>query len=145
LIWSGLILVMATQMWWSSFGLEDHQDWNFLTFSVILLQTVGLYMLAALILPDMPGNQPIDLEAHYFREQVPFFVITIALLATSLLKDVMLDGRLPEAANLAFHLAFASVSLGAAMTCSRLYHRLLAPGMAALLGGYVALLFARLT
>jgi hypothetical protein len=144
LIWAALLLVMATQMWWASFGLEDYRGWSFANFGVILLQTVLLYLLAGLVLPDMPADQRIDLERHYFQERVPFFAITIALLGTSLLKDYMLDGRLPEAANVAFHLLFGAVAAGAIVIRSRRYHQLLALGMVLLIGGYVALLFARL-
>ena len=30
LIWSGLILLFATQAWWASFGLRQRTDWDFL-------------------------------------------------------------------------------------------------------------------
>ena len=52
LVWSVLIPVLATQSWWSSFGLAGIRVWTFGVFGLILLQTVLLYMLAALVLPD---------------------------------------------------------------------------------------------
>ena len=54
LIWSGLILLFAAQAWWASFGLTERPDWDFLDFAVILLQMALLYMLSALVLPDVP-------------------------------------------------------------------------------------------
>ena len=69
LIWSGLILLFAAQAWWASFGLTARQNWDFLDFAVILLQMGLLYMLSALVLPDMPAEQPIDLAGHFERHR----------------------------------------------------------------------------
>lgn len=145
LIWSALILLFATQMWWASFGLADHQEWNFAAFGVVLLQTVLLYMSAALVLPDFPAGEAVDLRDHYFREVTPFFAGMLAMLAASLGKDAMLDGRLPEAGNLAFHLCFAAVALAAMLIRRPRYHEALAPAMALLTLVYIGLLFFRLS
>ena len=144
LIWSLLILLMATQNWWASFGLADRGDWHFGAFAAILVQVVLLYMLAAVVLPDMPHGEAIDLRAHYFREQRPFFGIAQALILSSLVKEVILNGRLPEPVNLGFHLLFWTSAALAIVIKSPRYHEVLAPVMAAVLGTYVALLFARL-
>ena len=110
LIWSALMLVFVTQSWWASFGLADHQEWTFATFSIILLQTVLLYMMAAVVLPDTAGSEPIDLRAHYYDQVKPFFGLSLAMLAASVAKDWMLDSRLPEGLNLAFHLFYAALA-----------------------------------
>lgn len=57
LVWSALILLFAAQAWWVSFGLEDRAEWQFDTFLVILLQMGLIYMLAALVLPDLSKIQ----------------------------------------------------------------------------------------
>ena len=101
-------------------------------------------MLAAIVLPDMPHGETVDLRAHYYREQRPFFGIAAALIVSSIAKDVILDGTLPEPANLAFHLLFWAASVVAIVVKSPRYHELLAPVMAVILGSYVTLLFARL-
>lgn len=144
LIWSALLLVFAAQFWWASFGLADHRDWDFAGFGIILLQTILLYMMTALVLPDVPAGESIDLRAHYYREARPFFGIAIAMLAVSLAKDWMIDGELPEAANLGFHAFFAAVSLGAMLIRRPRLHELLAPAMVIFIIAYIALLFARL-
>lgn len=144
LVWSALILVMATQLWWASFGYADHDSWDFAGFAMILLQTVLLYMMAAVILPDVPPAESVDLRDHYERERRPFFLISLALLVTSLGKDLVIDGHLPEGANIAFHLAFGAVSIAALLIRRPRFHELLAPAMALLVGAYIALLFARL-
>ena len=52
LIWSGLLIIMAIQSWWASFGLREHGEWNFISFAIVLLQMILLYMMAAVIFPD---------------------------------------------------------------------------------------------
>lgn len=144
LVWSALILVFATQFWWSSFGLADHAEWDFATFGAILLQTVLLYMSAALVLPDFPAGEPVDLRDHYYREATPFFAGLLAMILVSLIKDMLLDGRLPERGNLAFHAAFAVVAISAMLIRRPRYHEALAPAMALLALAYIGLLFSRL-
>lgn len=144
LIWSALILLFATQLWWASFGLADHEEWNFVTFGMVLLQTVLLYMAAALALPDFPSGEPVDLAAHYRREISPFFGLMLAMIAVSLIKDWMLEGHLPEPANVAFHGLFAAVSIAALTIRAPRFHEALAPAMAVISLAYIGLLFFRL-
>jgi hypothetical protein len=144
LIWSVLILLMAAQNWWSSFGLAQHRDWTFGAFAAILLEVVLLYMMAALVLPDIPPGERVDLEAHYFREQRNFFGIAQAVILSSLLKDYMVRGSLPEPANLGFHLLFWASSFAATFIRARRFHEILTPIMALVILTYVGLLFANL-
>lgn len=142
IIWCVLILVFATQSWWASFGLAGVQNWTFAGFGMLLLQTTLLYMLAALVLPDFSGDAPVDLREHYLREARPFFGITVALLASSLLKDRVIGGAFPEAENLAFHVAFASLAMVAAISRNARVHVVLASATALLVATYIALLFS---
>jgi hypothetical protein len=144
LIWSALMLVIAIQLWWASFGLADHREWTFVPFAVLLLQTILLYMMAAIILPDMPAGEAIDLRDHYYRERLPFFALSLAMLATSILKDRVIDGHLPGNENLAFHLVFAVLAVVAMLTPARRYHEWTAPLMILFILAYIGLLFARL-
>ena len=73
LIWSVLILTMVAQHWWASFGLAERGDWSFALFATILIQTALIYMLAAIVLPDVPADEKLDLRAHYYREAPAFF------------------------------------------------------------------------
>lgn len=144
LLWCVVILLMATQSWWASFGLSTYRDWSFATFAMLLAQTTLLYLVAALVLPDFPAGEAVDLRAHYYREARPFFASLLAMLAASFLKDVMLDGHPPIGANLAFHILFAVAALIAIVTKARRYHEALAVVMLALLAIYIAALFNRL-
>jgi hypothetical protein len=144
LIWSALLLLIVTQSWWASFGLSHHRNWDFGSFSLILLQMVLLYMMAALILPDVPRGEPVDLRAHFYCERRPFFAIFIAMLVTSLVKDWALDGDLPEAGNILAHTAFGALSVLALIIRRPKLHEIAAPVTAVLAIVYIAALFARL-
>jgi hypothetical protein len=144
LIWSGLILLFAAQAWWASFGLTERQDWDFLDFAVILLQMALLYMLSALVLPDVPAEQPVNLTGHFERHRKSFFSFLIAMLASSILKEAVLEHRLATPLNLSFHLVLAAVAVAGILFRSKAVQLALAlVGTAGFLS-YVALLFTRL-
>jgi hypothetical protein len=144
LTWSGLLLVIAAQTWWSSFGLARHTGWTFPQFSTVLLQMVLLFMMAGLVLPDIPAEAPVDLKAHYFREQRPFFGTFLLLLAVSVGKDWVLSGHLPERENLAFHGVFAVFALLGFLIRKPRFHEVVTPIGALAVAAYIGLLFARL-
>ncbi|QIK96918.1 hypothetical protein G7076_11230 [Sphingomonas sp. HDW15A] len=78
LAWSGIILLMVAQHWWASFSLSEHGEWDFADFAAILIQTALIYIMAGLVLPDIPADEPLDLKDHYFRERLPFFAAGLA-------------------------------------------------------------------
>jgi hypothetical protein len=144
LIWSVLLLAMVTQHWWSSFALADRSEWSFALFATILVQTALIYMMTAIVLPDIPADEPIDLRDHYYREAPSFFGIAIAAILWSLFREYMLEGGLPEPLNLVFHGIFLGLAAIAATARHRRLHEAFAVLMAILFTLYVALLFARL-
>lgn len=144
LVWSALLLVFAAQFWWASFGLADHKDWSFAGFGIVLLQTVLLFMMSAIVLPDMPKSGELRLRDHYFREITPFFTVSLLMLAVSVAKDWMLSGRLPDPTNLAFHAVFASMSMMALVSRRPRVHEVISAAMIAFVVAYIGVLFARL-
>ena len=144
MIWSALLLVFAAQLWWASFGLANHKEWDFGTFAVILLQTVLLYMMSAIVLPDVAIEGRVNLHDHYYREVVPFFTTSLLMLAASIGKDWMLNHRLPQPTNLAFHGFFALMATLAIVSRKPCVHLFIALAMIVFSVAYVGLLFARL-
>jgi len=144
LIWSGLVLLFAAQAWWASFGLNARSDWDFLDFSAILLQMGLLYMLSALVLPDVPAEQPVDLARHFERHRKAFFAFLIAMLASSVAKEAVLEHRLTAPLNLSFHLLLVAIGVVGIIVRSSRAQLWLALIAAAGFFTYVALLFARL-
>lgn len=144
LIWSGLVLLFAAQAWWASFGLNARSDWDFLDFAAILLQMGLLYMVSALILPDIPADETVDLHGHFQRHRKAFFAFLIAMLASSVFKEVVLEHRLPLPLNLAFHCMLAVTAVAGIVIGSRRVQLGLALVASASFLAYIALLFARL-
>lgn len=144
LIWSGLVLLIATQSWWASFALDGRRDWQFGIFAVILVQMGLIYMLAAVVLPDVSGGFAIDLQAHYAAQRRPFFACLLGLIGVSLLKDLLLDGSLPSPMNVAFHAVLAAGAIGGLVARGQRSELVLAATLAILFAVYVGLLFARL-
>lgn len=144
LTWAGLTLLIAIQGWWSSFALRTHAGWTFGALLVIILQAISVYMAAALVLPDVTREVPIDLRDHYFAHRSWFFGALLATLVFSVAKELVLAGHLPSPMNLEFHLIFGLSVIVAAITRREWYHKLLAPAAGVLLLLYIVFLFARL-
>jgi hypothetical protein len=71
--WALLLLVIDIQAWWSMFGYRGRHTWTFLQFAILLLETILLYLLAALALPNAFSAEILDLRANYFRHARWFF------------------------------------------------------------------------
>lgn len=144
LIWSGLLLFAAIQAWWASFGLRDQEEWSFLAFAVILIQLGLLYMAAAVILPDGADRERLNLSEHFQRQRTAFFGFLLAMLVTSIIKDVILDGELPGALNLLFHGALGALAVIGIFAPGRRVQLAIALLAAAGFALYITFLFTRL-
>jgi len=144
LIWSGLVLLFAAQAWWASFGLNRREAWDFLDFAVVLLQMGLLYMLSALVLPDVPAEERLDLSRHFERHRKAFFAFLIAMLGSSILNEGVLEHRLPSPLNLLFHLVFGALAAAGMAFTGKKAQLALAVAAVAVFLSYVALLFTHL-
>lgn len=142
--WAILVVVISVQSWWSMYGLRHYEPWAFVGFAAVLSQTVVLYLLAALILPDFVGDAAVDLRQHYYGQRRWFFALLVVLILASIGKQLALQGTLPPPVDLAFHAAFAALGLSGVLIGRPRYHELLAIAGTLLIGAYIALLFARL-
>jgi hypothetical protein len=144
LIWSVMMLLMATQFWWASFGLAGREHWNFAAFTAVLLQTIMLYMGSSIVLPKVRSDDPIDLREHYYREAGPFFTFGLLFLAVGYVKDWLLSGGLEEPIHMVFRAVFVLVTLLALVVRHPRLHEVIAPLMAALITIYFVMIFAQL-
>lgn len=144
LVWAVLLLAIYVQSWWASFGMRSISQWTLPAFSVVLLQTIILYMLAALVFPDFYGDEPTDLRAHYLEHTRWFFGLLVAALVTSLMKDIVLSGHFSNTVNVGFHLVFIATSAIAMFTRREGYHKGMSVFGLVLFGVYALLLFSRL-
>ena len=81
--WALLLLVIDIQAWWSMFGYRGRHTWTFLQFAILLLETILLYLLAALALPNAFSAEIVDLRVNYFRHARWFFGSFLAVLLVS--------------------------------------------------------------
>ena len=144
LIWSFMVLLFATQAWWASFGLRERAHWDFLSFAIILLQMVLLYMVSAVIIPEVGRDDRVDLVDHFERHRRLFYGILVAMLVVSVLKDVVLDHHLPGTENLAFHAAFGAIAVAGMLVGNNRIQLWIALAAVAGFLLYISLLFARL-
>ena len=144
LVWAGIILLIAVQSWWASFGMRHLAGWTFLGFGVVLLENACIYMVAALVLPDFAEERHVDLKASYFKQVPWFYGLFIAALVFSLLKDVVLSGALPIGLNLWFHFLFIGGSAALIVFRNDTFHKIYAVASALLFLVYIVVLFGYL-
>lgn len=144
LIWSVMMLLLATEFWWASFGLARREHWDFAAFTAVLLQTVMLYMGAAVVLPKNASDEQIDLKAHYYREATPFFAFGLMFLIVGFVKDWLLDQSFIRPLSLPFFAFFTAMTVVALVVRRAVVHEIIAPVMALATLGFFLMLFTRL-
>lgn len=106
LAWMALLFLVAVQMWWQMFTLRSIAHWHFGAFIVVMMQPVLLFLLTAIIVPNVVDGSPVDLRASFFRERRWFFGVQAGVVCISALKDIVLYGHVPRGATLAGHAAY---------------------------------------
>jgi hypothetical protein len=144
IVWAGLVLLIAVQSWWASFGLRRLTDWSFLGFTVVLLENACIYMVAALVLPDFAEERQVDLRRSYFKQAPWFYGLFMAALVFSLLKDVVLSGAFPSGLNLGFHFLFLAGSLAMILIRNETFHKVYTLISAVMILTYIVALFGYL-
>ena len=146
LVWAALVLVICAQVWWAMFSLSARpaDRWTFLDFGLVLLQTVPLYLLAGLALPDVDPQRGADLREHYFAHHRWFFAMLALLILVSLIKVRVLTDAWPRQADTIFQLVFMAGALICAWTRREWYHKLQAPLAVLGVGAYIVALFTHL-
>ena len=148
LAWVGMLLLIHVQTWWAMFDMRAHRGWTLLTFLVVLATPACLYLMAALVLPDIAEatgeDRVLDLRTHYFAQRPWFYGAGAAVIASSLLRPVVMDGRLPLDLDRGLQVVFLTLVVAAAGVRRPRFHELVTAAFAALLVMYVATLFASL-
>jgi hypothetical protein len=130
------------------FELRGHAPWTFAQFLVVLLTPTTLYLMAALVLPDVAeatgDGRVLDLRTHYYAQARWFYAGAAAVIVSSLLRPVLFDGRLPLDLDRGLQAVFLVMTGAAAVVPRPRYHEATTAVAAVLLVAYVALLFTRL-
>jgi hypothetical protein len=145
LIWSAIMLLLAVHFWWASFGLAKRDNWDFAAFSAVLMQTVMLFMGAALLLPHRSGGEALDLRAHYYREAGPFFSFGLLFILFGFVKDWLVDRHIISGGiPLFFFLFFLVTTLVLLFVRKPRVHEIMAPVMGTAVAIFIAMMFAKL-
>jgi hypothetical protein len=142
--WAILLLIIDAQAWWSMFGYRNRHSWTFLEFAVLLLETILLYLLAALALPTAVGEAIVDLRANYFRHARWFFGSFVGVLLVSLLKNIVMTGSLQSPFDLGFHFFWIAAANVAAVTRNDRFHKIFVCVAAVSFVVYIGALFFEL-
>lgn len=138
------LFLIHVQTWWTMFGLRGIRHWTILEFFVVLMQPTFLYLASAMLVPDFNGEGEIDLRTQYRRERVWFFGCMLLLIVNSLMRPVILDGRLTKPADLIGHGVFLAAVIVGLSTDNDRVHKLVAPFILLFFVTYVATLFLQL-
>jgi hypothetical protein len=148
LVWVALLLLVHVQTWWAMFELRGHESWTLLKFMTVLLTPASLYLMTALVLPDVAEatgeGRTLDLRAHYYAQARWFYGAAGLVIVSSLLRPVAIDGAFPLDADRGIQLVLLALVAVCAVVRRPRFHEAATVGAAGLLVTYVALLFARL-
>ncbi len=143
-LWSGILLLIATQTWWAMFGLRARTAWDFGDFAIVLAQTIALYLLTGLVYPDFASDREVDLRVHYFAQRRHFFSVASLLVLISIARDLVLNHALPDPVNLRYHLFYLTAAILALLTARPWFHKIFAVVSAVVFISYILELFTRL-
>lgn len=141
IVWAIWIFFISVQHWWAEWAVRFTKYWSFLDFALLLLVPVGLYLLAALVLPESGDGQKIHLGEWFFRNRAWFFGIMFFLPALSIVEEVVRTGRMASTLNFIFLLAFDVIIAVSFFVKSRKGQEWICLQGAALTVLYVVLLF----
>jgi hypothetical protein len=142
--WALFLLLLCFQNWWSMFGMRNRHDWTFQQFGMVLLQTILIYMVAGLVFPDFFGERVVDLKENFYAHRGWFFLLGFGVIAASIGKNFVMEGRLLHPMDLGFHAVFSATLLVGALTKNEFYHKTLVLFTSALFSVYIVLLYARI-
>lgn len=144
LAWMATALIAQIQIWWVAFERRTSADWNFFSFLLYLLIPIGAYVLSYLVVPDLEGEEMVDLKASYYANRVWFFGILAALMGVSLGEQYLRDGRIPWGTDALFRIVFLLLALAGMWIRREAFHVFTATIFLLLFCAYVFDLFLRL-
>jgi hypothetical protein len=117
-----VLFLVNVQIWWVGFERRTADEWTFFSFVLFLLVPVCAYLLSYVLVPDLEGEDEVDLRASFHENRPWLFSLMAALACVSLLQEYAWDGRVRADADAAFRVAFALLALLAARVRSDAFH-----------------------
>ena len=92
-LWVVLTFVGIVFLWWSIWRLRVLTNWNFVSFLLLLLEPVLMFVAAAFLVPR-PSERRIDLREHFYASRRGMFGANASLAALLIVQNGLLNGRL---------------------------------------------------
>lgn len=93
LLMAAIVFLVEVEFWWSAFGFQEIEEWNFFSFSLLLLVSVALYMMSVLVLPDPTAEASVDLRRHFYSNHRWLFSLAGAYLLLDVSFDLAVGGE----------------------------------------------------
>ena len=120
-MWVMFALLTSAMVWWNFWSFES-VSWNFARFLLTLLVPATMYLQAAALVPESPGNVE-SWREHFFSARVRFFVALAAFFLTiAVVSWVVIDFPLYHPARAVQGVALGLAISGAIATNPRWHH-----------------------
>ena len=125
---AAFVFLAMVQFWWSTFGYGDEVESNFFAFLFFLLPPIAMYLMAALILPDLQGESEgrVSLKEHYESVRPWFFGLAALLPVLNATRSVAFQDAPLWNQDRPFELVFLALTLSAARVKSERWHAFVA-------------------
>ena len=90
-LWIGFIFFLHLQAWWQFYDLQKYEEWHLNDFLIAMIYPIVLFVLARLLFPNNQSAIPLDFRDFYFQNFRKVFVWSIALIAISVLDNVLIS------------------------------------------------------
>ena len=126
ILWAALIVVIFVQMWWTMSGCAPSAHVDFVDFLVVLLQSVMLYMMAAVVLPEDVGTKVWTCASTIRRISRGCSASCSATIVVSALKELTLPAVSRRDRESRLPCFFAAVCVSGIVVKRQRYHEFLA-------------------
>lgn len=121
--WTVFIVILMIQFWWGFWNFREVENWTFLGLSGVVFETMMVVIAALLLTPGRTFETGLNLEALYFANSRPFFLVGVLMVITLTVVDTTILGLAPLAAeNLVRVAALVLVSTMAFVRNRRLHY-----------------------
>ena len=81
--------------WWNSFQFNDYNEvrnlhWNLAEYALYISPGIFLYLSLEIALPDLSGDEPIDLKEHYYGNSIEMWATVSFVAAASVMFSLFL-------------------------------------------------------
>ena len=125
-LWVATVTMWSIYAWWGLWNLSTDLDtWQYYQYWFIVTNLASIYFFTTLVLPKATDEGKIDLENHYYSVHSAFFSIIAFSLFSSVAVNYSLFGKAMFSEMTIMPFIVGCAAVGAAITDSRLYHKII--------------------